>query len=89
MDASIFDRFAKQIYATADQEISCSECLDLISDYVDAKLDPSPQRKEFETVAQHLVQCKVCREEYEILRDLATLEMQGQAPDIDALKQSS
>lgn len=88
MDASSFDRFAKQIYATTDREISCSACLDLISDYVDAKLDESPLTEELDTVTQHLVQCKVCREEYEILRELASLEKQGQAPDIDDLKQS-
>lgn len=83
------DRWIEQISKTQAREISCSECLDLISEYVDAELaGPEGPAPRLTPVAQHLGQCKVCREEYEVLHDLVDLENHGQMPSIDELGKS-
>jgi hypothetical protein len=39
-------------------------------------------------LGQHLEQCAVCREEYEVLRELARLEAEGRSPSIDDLRRT-
>jgi hypothetical protein len=70
----------RQIEETQDQELSCSECFEQISDYVDLELAGQPVAEHLPQLRQHLVQCRVCREEYEVLRDLARLEANGELP---------
>ncbi len=82
------ERFVRQVSQSEQSEISCSDCLDRIDQYVEAVLAGRAQTPAHREVAQHLVQCKVCREEYEVLRDLAALEQQGRAPSVDDLKKS-
>ncbi len=80
------ERWVRLIAETQPDEISCSECLDRISGYVEAEqagVTPSTQMTQ---VSQHLVQCQVCREEYEVLSELVALENHGQSPSIDDLK---
>lgn len=80
MKTSKFDVWIKKILATEAEEISCSECFDLVSDYVDAEASgeqvqpESPQGKMMRKVKHHLGQCQVCMEEYEVLRDLVRME---------------
>jgi hypothetical protein len=67
------DRLLRQVAATETDEISCSECFDLLPRGVEQELAgamPAP-------LAQHLTQCGVCREEYEVLRDLVRLAQGG------------
>ncbi len=82
------ERWVRLIAETQPDEISCSECLDQISGYVDAEQAGQKPSEEMTRVAQHLVQCQVCREEYEVLSELVALENQGRAPSIDDLKES-
>lgn len=66
-----------QLLATQEHEISCSECFDALSEYVDRELAQREPDERMQQLAQHLGQCSVCREEYEILRALAAAESGG------------
>ncbi len=104
MKRSQFERWVRQIQETQDEEASCSDCFDRVSQYVDSvnaagavaglmpclKPDqqPCPVCRELPCLRQHLLQCRVCREEYETLRDLARLEAEGCAPSVDDLRRS-
>ena len=83
-----FHRWLRQIYQTEEEEISCSECFDLVSQYVDLEIVGEAAREKLPRLKQHLDQCRVCREEYEVLRDLARLEAEGRAPSADELRKS-
>jgi predicted anti-sigma-YlaC factor YlaD len=73
----------RDIADTEDEEISCSECFELVSEYVDLEVAGTVGDRTLVRLQQHLRQCGVCREEYEILRDLARLELEGHPPDPD------
>ena len=64
-------RWLERIDATQEEEISCSECFRLVSVLVDRELAGEDLNKTLKMVKQHLDQCQVCQEEYEILRELA------------------
>jgi ubiquitin len=76
--SSKFDVWVKKILATEDEEISCSECFDLLSEYVEVEVSHTPVQKDYGKLKQHLLQCQVCRDEYEILRDLARMDAEGE-----------
>jgi len=69
-----FERWLRNIYETQDVEISCTECFDLVSRFVETEISGRDVVAELPQVKQHLDQCRACREEYEILRDLRRLE---------------
>ena len=71
----------RQIQDTQDEELSCSECFEQISTYVDLEAAGEPAAERLPLFQQHLDQCGVCRAEYEVLSDLARLEAQGGLPD--------
>lgn len=71
-------RLLRQLQETQDQELSCSDCFDQISDYVDLELAGQPVAERLPMLRQHLVQCGVCREEYQVLRELARLTETGE-----------
>ncbi len=73
------ERWLGQIYATEEEELSCSDCFDLISEYVDREVEHSPIDGQMQRVHQHLGQCRVCREEYQVLRELASQEQPGES----------
>ena len=79
MKTSKFDAWINKILATEDKEISCSQCFDLLADYVDAEIMHRPILENNQKVKQHLYQCQVCHEEYEILRHLAQMDADGDA----------
>ena len=64
------DRLLRQIAGTEIDEISCSECFDLLPGTVEHELSGAGATPIQARLAQHLAQCGVCREEYEVLRDL-------------------
>ena len=64
------DRLLRQIAGTETDEISCSECFDLLPGTVERELSGAGTTPVQARLAQHLGQCAVCREEYEVLRDL-------------------
>ena len=75
-----FDVWLRNISETQDEEISCTECFDLVSRFVELETSVDDVVTELPQVKQHLDQCRVCRDEYELLRDLARLEGEGQTP---------
>ena len=86
MDRNRFENWLRNIYETREEEISCTECFDLSSRYVELEIagqDAAAQRPE---LRQHLNQCRACRDEYEALRDLRLLEEKGEMPSLDDLQ---
>jgi hypothetical protein len=83
-----FERWLQNIHQTQDEEISCSECFDSVSHYVEVELSGQDPALKMPQLRQHLNQCPACREEYETLRDLARLEKDDQLPSLDDLKDS-
>ena len=83
-----FERWLQTIFHTQDEEISCSECFDLLSRFVDVELSGEDAAARMPALKQHLDQCPACREEYETLRDLQQLENKGELPSVDDLKDS-
>ena len=83
-----FERWLQNIHRTQEQEISCSECFDSVSHFVELVLAGGDALGKLPQVQQHLEQCPACREEYEVLRDLARLEKDDQLPSVDELKDS-
>ena len=55
------ERWLKQISQTEAEEISCSECVDLVDIYVEAEWAGAGLDAKLEPVKQHLDQCKACR----------------------------
>ena len=84
-----FERWLRNIYETQDVEISCTECFDLVSRFVETEISGRDVVAELPQVKQHLDQCRACREEYEILRDLRRLEKEGDLPSLDDLQDLS
>ena len=88
MNRSFFDAWIRNIYRTQEEEISCTECFDLVSQYVELEISGRDVATELPQIRQHLHQCRACREEYEALRDLSRLEDQGEGPSVDDLRDS-
>ncbi len=80
-----FESWLHNIYDTQDEEISCTECFDLVSRFVELELTDEDPARQMPEVVQHLHQCPACREEYETLRDLRRLEDKGEPPSLDYL----
>jgi len=81
-----FENWLQNIYKTQDEELSCSECFDLVSRFVELEISGENAEAQMPQIKQHLGQCPACREEYETLRDLARFEDEGRAPSIDDLQ---
>ena len=79
MNGSQLELLLRLVARTEDDELSCSVCFDLLARFVDLELaggDPGPRLSVFR---QHLEQCAVCREEYEVVSELARLEADGRS----------
>ena len=70
MDPRVLERLLRDVSETEAEEISCSECFDLLPVGVEHELSGAAATPVRARLAQHLAQCGVCREEYEVLRDL-------------------
>jgi len=88
MNRERFDAWLRNIYETQDQEISCTECFDLVSRFVELETSGRDAAAELPRVKQHIEQCRACRDEYETLRDLSRFENEGGAPSLDDLRRS-
>ena len=86
MDRDRFRKWLKNIYKTQEQEISCSECFELVSSFVEMEIAGQDAATNMPQVKQHLEQCRACRDEYETLRDLRRLEEKGEMPSTDDLQ---
>ncbi|HEX7975716.1 MAG TPA: hypothetical protein VF498_14995 [Anaerolineales bacterium] len=82
------ESWLQNIYHTQDEEISCTECFDLVSGFVELELSGENPAAKMPQVLQHLSQCSACREEYETLRDIRRFENEGGALSLDDLKGS-
>ena len=78
--------FLQNIQNTRDEEISCSECFDWTSHFVELELTVGDHEINMPHLKHHLNQCSACREEYETLRDLVRLENEDQIISVDDLK---
>lgn len=83
-----FENWLKNIYETREEEISCSECFDLVSRFVELEVSGQSATAQMPLLKQHLDQCRACRDEYETLRDLRFLEEKGEQPSMDTLRDS-
>ncbi len=81
-----FSKLVKHVHDTQDSEISCSDCLDLVSQYVDLELANGDATAQLPAVKQHLDQCLVCSEEYNLLHQLAVMEAEDRLPGEDDLR---
>ncbi len=86
MKKNRFERLLENIQNTQEEEISCSECFDLASHFVEVELSGEDATARMPLLQQHLDQCPACRAEYETLRDLQLLENQGHLPTLDDLQ---
>jgi hypothetical protein len=88
VNLSRFESLMRLAARTQEQELSCSECFDVLPQYVDLELAGAAPDRQVPLFPQHLEQCAVCREEYETVRELARLEAEGRPPSIDDLRRS-
>ena len=86
MKGNRLKRWLQNIYKTEEEEISCSECFDSVSSFVELELSGQDPVIKMPQLKQHLDQCPACREEYEVLRDLRRLEEEGDSPSLDDLQ---
>lgn len=88
MNGDRLEKWLKNVYTTHEEEISCTECFDLVSGLVELEARNENVGAKMQQVKQHLAQCKACRDEYEALRDLRRLEDDGEFPSLDDLQDS-
>ena len=74
MNRDQLERLLRRISETEPEEISCSECFDLLPIVVDHELAGTDETIVSSRLARHLGHCAVCREEYEVLRDFVREE---------------
>ncbi len=86
MQKDRFERWLQNIHTTQDEELSCSECFDLLSHFVELELSGENAVEKMPAFKQHLEQCPACQQEYETLRDLGHLENEGKLPSVDDLQ---
>ena len=86
MDRDRFENWLRNIYETQDEEISCTECFDLVSRFVEVVVSGQDAVAKMPQLKQHLDQCRACRDEYEALRDLRRLEAKEGMPSLDDLQ---
>lgn len=81
-----FEGWLRNIYQTQENEISCTDCFDLVSGFVELEIAGQDAASRLPQLKQHLNQCQACRDEYEALRDLRLLEEKGKLPPLDGLQ---
>jgi hypothetical protein len=87
MNRDRFEWWLRNIYETQDEEISCTECFDLVSRFVELEISGQDAAAVMPAVKQHLNQCPACHAEYEALRDLRLIEEKGGMPTRDDLQE--
>ena len=81
-----FEAWLRNIYETQDAEMSCTECFDMVSGFVEAEISGREVAAEFSQVKQHLGQCRACRDEYESLLELRHMEENSELPSLRDLQ---
>ncbi len=80
MNEQHLERLLRRVSDTEAEELSCSECFDLLATGVELELAGQTTAPVWRRLAQHLGQCGVCREEYDVLRDFVRSAESG-GPD--------
>ncbi len=80
MDRHLIEHLLQKVSDTEAEEISCSECFELLSAGVELELAGATSAPVFARLAQHLGQCGVCLDEFETLRDFVRAEAEGPTP---------
>jgi hypothetical protein len=88
VNPSQLERLLRLAARTQDEELSCTDCFDALPHYVDLEVAGDNPAERLPLFGQHLEQCAVCREEHEVLRELARLEAEGRSPSIDDLRRT-
>lgn len=88
MSGNRFERLLRLAARTQEHELSCTECFDVLPQYVDLEIAGAAPEQQLPLFRQHLEQCAVCREEYETVRELARLEAEGRSPSVDDLRRT-
>jgi hypothetical protein len=88
MNESRFEWLLRLAARTQEHELSCTDCFDVLPQYVDLEVAGEAPERQLPLFRQHLEQCAVCRDEYETVRELARLEAEGRSPSIDDLRRS-
>lgn len=86
MSGNRFEWLLRLAARTQEHELSCTECFDVLPQYVDLEIAGAAPEQQLPLFRQHLEQCAVCREEYETVRELARLEAEGRSPSVDDLR---
>lgn len=74
IEQTAFGGWLQRVLATQPEEITCSDCFDQLSTYVDLEVAGQDAPSYLPDVEQHLLQCPACAEEYEALLALAWIE---------------
>ena len=75
----------KRVFETQDDEITCTECAVLVSQFVDLDMETGKAVSRLPQLVHHLHQCPACWDTYQILRDVTRLEEQAELPSIEEL----
>jgi hypothetical protein len=85
IEQTVFGGWLERVLATQPEEITCSDCFDQISHYVDLEVAGKDPAATLPDVAHHLSQCPACAEEHQALLGLAWMEAIGHLPDTETL----
>lgn len=77
MDSRSIVRLLRHVFDAEPEEISWSECFDLLSAGVELELAGATWEPGLTPLGHHLGQCRVCRDEYETLRDFVRVEAEN------------
>jgi hypothetical protein len=83
-----FARWLSHVYDVDAPEIDCSSLQLLLPAYIESELGLASQSLaagEVVAVRIHLEHCPDCREEYQGVRQVVTLELGGELPEVDEL----
>lgn len=80
-----FTRWIKQIHRTEKAEIECDRLQKLLPAFIDAEVTGALIAAEIVEIQIHLAQCSDCMGDYEGLRQIALLEINGELPEAATL----
>ncbi|HSD82318.1 MAG TPA: hypothetical protein VLG46_00575 [Anaerolineae bacterium] len=83
MNRKQFKQWLKRMYETSENEMNCEQFQASLPGLVDFEIAGGDVRAQFATALAHLRQCPDCAAEYEALREVARLELQGRLPQVE------
>ena len=67
LDTTVLKSLVRRIVHTHEDEIDCDQCLEQMDAFVELKLAGKRPAEALPLVAEHLQNCRYCREEFEAL----------------------